>query len=65
MSKTCKDILISCTVIAVVASVVSYKFAELIYTIANLQQQLTEQATNETHVLGFTAPNDNEGGYDE
>ena len=62
MSKTCKDILISCTVIAVV---VSYKFAELIYTIADLQRQLTEQTTNETHVLGFTAPNDNEVGCDE
>ena len=62
MSKTCKDILISCTVIAVV---VSYKFAELIYTIADLQRQSTEQTTNETHVLGFTAPNDNEVGCDE
>lgn len=65
MSKTCKDILISCAVACVVASVVSYKFAELIYTIADLQQQLTEQTTNETHVLGFTAPNDNEVEDDE
>lgn len=60
MSKTCKDILISCAVVAVIASVVSYKYAELIYTIAGLQQQIAERNTNETHVIGFTAPNDNE-----
>lgn len=60
MSDNCKDILVSCAIVAVVASVVAYKTAELIYTIAGLQQQITEQNTNETHILGFTAPDDNE-----
>lgn len=65
MSDNCKDILISCAVVAVVSSVVAYKTAELIYTIAGLQQQLTEQNMNETHVLGFTAPDENEVADDE
>lgn len=60
MSDTCKDLLVSCAIVAVVASVVAYKTAELIYTIAGLQQQMAEQATNETHVLGFTPPNEEE-----
>lgn len=65
MSEKCKDTIISCAIVAVVASVVAYKTAELIYTIAGLQQQITEQNTNETHILGFTAPDEKRGGDDD
>lgn len=65
MSDNCKDILVSCAIVAAVASVVAYKTAELVYTIAGLQQQITEQDTNETRVLGFTAPSEESGDDEE
>ena len=65
MSDNCKDLLVSCAIVAAVASAVAYKTAELIYTIAGLQQQMAEQSANETHVLGFTAPNEDEVADDE
>ena len=63
MSTNAKDILIISAVVAVVASVVAYKGAELIFTITGLQQQLTTIENTDTSVIGFAPPTE-EGDYE-
>lgn len=55
MSGNAKDILVSCAIAAIVATVVSYKFAEMVYTIAGV---------SEHNAIGFSAPSGDEGGED-
>lgn len=64
MSEKCKDIMISCAIVAVVAAAVSYKVAELVFTIAGYQNMMNEPVTEESaNVIGFAAPS--EGDDDE
>lgn len=61
MSEKCKDIMISCAIVAVVATVVSYKFAEMVFTIAGYQNAVNSPMTEEsTNVIGFAAPSTEE-----